>query len=470
VLIELVDVSDAFTDIRLIHQALDEASGEPNLSSRVHTQLATNYTRIGEHERATEHARAAAEFAEQAGDPMRLALALADLCFKLTMRALPYDPANMARALKLEEQCDGFPSLQRPTVQLAIILGYTDSPDTARPLFRAEVQRLERAGNDSMLIGVLFRFADVELRAGNWEEAARLARRSMSVALTAGVIQEQSIGLMIHGLVQAHLGDLDEARSVAERAKTLAEEVADLGYAARAMAVLGFVELSRGDSAAALEHLTPAAAYVRASGIGELSVHQAVHNEIDALVARGLLAEAEAVIAFVEAKGAPTDRAWHAAVAARGRALVAAARGEFDEARQHIDRALTAHERLPQPFELGRTKLAQGTIERRGKRRAEARAALTEALEIFDQLGAPLWAEKATAELARIPGRPPGSGELTETERRVAELVASGLSNKEVAATLYITVRTVEGNLTRVYAKLGVRSRTELAALLARDT
>jgi DNA-binding NarL/FixJ family response regulator len=106
-------------------------------------------------------------------------------------------------------------------------------------------------------------------------------------------------------------------------------------------------------------------------------------------------------------------------------------------------------------------------IERRAKRRGEARAALTRALEVFDQLGAPLWAEKAASELARIPGRAPAASELTETERRIAELVASGLANKEVAARLFVTVRTVEGNLTRIYAKLGVRSRTELAALLA---
>jgi DNA-binding CsgD family transcriptional regulator len=171
----------------------------------------------------------------------------------------------------------------------------------------------------------------------------------------------------------------------------------------------------------------------------------------------------------VEEKGAPTSRAWHEAVAGRGRALVASARGDFEDARVHLDRALLAHERLPQPFELGRTLLAQGTIERRAKHRAAARDSLTRALEIFDQLGAPLWSEKATAELARIPGRPPASGDLSETERRVAELVASGLSNKEVAAQLFITVRTVEGNLTRIYRKLGVHSRTELAAQLGRN-
>jgi DNA-binding CsgD family transcriptional regulator len=169
------------------------------------------------------------------------------------------------------------------------------------------------------------------------------------------------------------------------------------------------------------------------------------------------------VIAFVE--GA-SQRAWHAAVSARGRALLAAARGDHDAARVHIETALSAHESLPQPFERARTLLAQGTIERRAKHRAAARDALIAALELFDGLGAALWAEQAEAELARIPGRSRASSELTETERRVAELVAAGLSNKEVAARLFVSVRAVEANLSKVYAKLGVRSRTQLASRL----
>ena len=93
------------------------------------------------------------------------------------------------------------------------------------------------------------------------------------------------------------------------------------------------------------------------------------------------------------------------------------------------------------------------------------RCLVTELVTV-DTLGAARWAGKAAAELARIPGRSRGSGELTETERRVAELVAEGLSNKEVAAKLFVAVRTVEANLSKVYAKLGVRSRTELAGRL----
>jgi DNA-binding CsgD family transcriptional regulator len=450
--------------IELCEQALAESGGDQGLDTQIRITLATLTWITGDVPRSIRMNQSAMESAKRAGDGLVEALAIGALCYQLMILGRPFPAAEMERALDLEAHHDGFPANQRPSFRLGLIHAYTDRPDQARPLLQAELQRLERAGNDSWQISVLLRLADVELRAGNWSEAARLARRSMEIGLSAGTTQQCASGQMIHGLVQAHLGELEQALSAARTALALCEEEGDTPYAIRASAVLGFAELSRGDALTALAHLGPASRELRRMDIGELSVSQVVHNEIDALIALGRLGEAEETIDFVEEKGRPTDRAWHAAIAARGRALVASARGDHDLAREHLDRALAAHDRLPQPFELGRTLLAQGTIERRAKRRAAARASLSDALEIFDQLGAPLWAEKAAAELARIPGRGRASDELSETERRVAELVASGLSNKAVAAKLFITVRTVESNLTRIYAKLGVRSRTELAA------
>jgi DNA-binding CsgD family transcriptional regulator len=458
--------------LSLARQALEESGDDPGVAARANVMLAVHTSLTGNREQAAEYARTAASLAERSGDDALVALTIGDLCYRLMILGLPYPRADLERALELERSLpdDALLASQRPSVQLGIILGSTDHPDEARPLLRAEVERLERAGNDSYLISVLFRLADVELRAGNWTEARRLAERSLAIATHGGVSQEELVALVIHAAVHAHLGRHEEAERDAHAALYIAEDIGDRSYGLRASAVLGFVELSRGNPEAALAHLSPAGGDLRRVAMGELSISQVVHNETEALVSLGRLEEAEAVIAFVEEKGRPTQRAWHAAVSARGRALVAAARGDFDAARGHLERALAAHERLPQPFELGRTLLAQGSIERRSRRRGDARAALTRSLEIFDQLGAPSWAQKAAEELARIPGRGPASGELSETERRIADLVAAGLTNKEIAARLYVTVRTVEGNLTRVYSKLGVRSRTELAARLAHET
>lgn len=454
---------DLQESIRLSEQALEEAGDEPAVCARIHTALGVFSWIVGDLARSATHSRQAAAFAELAGDDLLVAISIGELSHVEVVLGRPFRADEMERALELERRLEGFPPYLRPSFQLGVILMYTDELDTARPLLEAELARVESAGEESARIGVLVRLAELELRAGRWTEAARSARDSMTMALQAGIDQEQSVGLMIHGLVQAHIGNLDEARRAAESALAITKETGDGVVAVRSMGVLGFVELSRGDSVAALEWLSPAADRLRALGTGELSISQVVQNEIEALVALGRVEEAEETISFVEEKGRPAGRAWHEAVAQRGRALVASARGDVEAARTHLDRALLAQERLPQPFELGRTLLAQGAIERRAKNRGQAREVLTRALELFDDLGASLWAEKAAAELARIPGRTPADGALSETQRRIAELVVAGRSNKEIAASLFVSVRAVESNLTKIYAKLGIHSRTELA-------
>jgi DNA-binding NarL/FixJ family response regulator len=154
-------------------------------------------------------------------------------------------------------------------------------------------------------------------------------------------------------------------------------------------------------------------------------------------------------------------------MAARLDALVASARGDNAAAREHLAAALAAHAELPEPFEHARTMYILGRVERRARSWGAARAALVDALERFDQLGAALWAEHVAADLAALPGRRPVSdGGLTAREREIAELVASGMSNKAIAARLFVSVRTVEANLSKVYAKVGVRTRTELANVI----
>ena len=143
---------------------------------------------------------------------------------------------------------------------------------------------------------------------------------------------------------------------------------------------------------------------------------------------------------------------------------MAAERGNQEEALECFDEALKWHDRLGDPTELGRTLIALGGLQRRMKRRRDARATFATARALFEQIGAAGWARRAAAEMTRISGRTPThSDDLTPTERRVADLVASGKTNREVAKELFLTVNTVESNLTRVYRKLGVRSEAETA-------
>ena len=169
----------------------------------------------------------------------------------------------------------------------------------------------------------------------------------------------------------------------------------------------------------------------------------------------------------MEEVGERTQRAWSLATGARSRALVQAARNDLEGASEALEHALQAHERLAMPFELGRTLLIKGVVQRRMKQRAAARETLEQALGIFDRLGASLWAERAGGEIARIGVRTEAQTELTPIEERIAALVAEGHRNREIADALFLSPKTVEANLSRTYRKLGIRSRAELAAKFA---
>jgi DNA-binding NarL/FixJ family response regulator len=186
------------------------------------------------------------------------------------------------------------------------------------------------------------------------------------------------------------------------------------------------------------------------------------------LIHLGRLDEAEPLIEALERNGRRLDRAWMLAVGARCRGMVLAAHGDLDDASRAVETAMAEHERLPMPFERARTQLILGRLQRRLGHRDAATKTLQAALESFEHLGTPLWADRASAELARadVGSRAPAGG-LTPTEQQVAELAASGMKNRDVAAALFISPKTVEVNLARIYRKLGIRSRAELGRLMA---
>ena len=269
--------------------------------------------------------------------------------------------------------------------------------------------------------------------------------------------------LYASALVDAHLGRIEEARDAATRGIALSERCGDEVFRLQHLSVLGFLELSVGDPEAADRILRPLAARLASAGWREPSIYGELPNAIEALVELGELGGgAQAPGRFAGPRQPDREPLGRG----QRRPLRRADPGRRWRPRpraRRLERALTVHDRLPQPFDRARTLLALGAIQRRTRKRGAARESLERALAIFDELGATLWAEKARSELARIGGRTPAGDELTPTERRIAELVAMGKTNKEVAAQLFITPRTVEGHLTHIYAKLGVRSRAELA-------
>ena len=264
-------------------------------------------------------------------------------------------------------------------------------------------------------------------------------------------------------LVRAHRGDIAQARDLAAEALAFCEQTGNVPVVSQVLSVLGFSALSLGDYQAAVSHLDRLAEAIAAFGLGEPGIVRFIPDAVEALAAVGQLDRARSLAQELETRGMALGHPWALATGARCRAHLAAIDGDIQGARAACAQALVHHERLPMPFELGRTLLVTGMIERRAKHKTTARESLNRALGIFECLGAPLWADKARRELPKTATRTSGE-RLTETERRVTALVAKGQTNREVAATLFITENTVQTHVRHIFLKLGVRSRTELAA------
>jgi DNA-binding CsgD family transcriptional regulator len=438
--------------------ALHEVGDDKVLEADLHFYIAASARRASTLAEAVEHARLAVDCATVAGDDDRTSRALAMLGHIETMLGRTEGIEALERGVELEANRGSSTLHFRASFLLGITLIYLGEFDRARPMIEAQVERAIEQGDEVMRGVALSSLAELELRAGNWSQAHRYAIDAAALQKQAAPLQDQAHHVLRAARVIAHMGKVDEARPLAAALLEVAPLNGDKSAEISARRDLGFMELSTGNPVAAVDLLAPAVRQLVELGVRLYSAHPFVHDYVEACVAAGHLERAEQANALLAA----STRPWEAAMHARGSALTAAARGDGRSAEVAIANALEAHDRLGEPFELARTLLVKGTIERRSKQRAAARLTLTEALDLFDSLGAPLWAEKAASELARIPGRSSASGELTETERRVAELVAEGLSNKEVAARLFVTVRTIEANLSKVYAKLGIRSRTEL--------
>jgi DNA-binding CsgD family transcriptional regulator len=231
---------------------------------------------------------------------------------------------------------------------------------------------------------------------------------------------------------------------------------------------LGFAELTAGNLEQAEASLSRAADLGDRIGLAEPAAWRFQANYIEVLIGLGDLDRAARLLGRLDGWGRATGRAWTLATAARCRALLRAARGDTDGAAQALEEALGHHQQLAMPFELGRTLLVMGQVQRRAKRKRVAKEHLQRALDIFESLPSPPWAGRARLELSRLGLRPPAPLALTATEERVAALAASGHTNRRVAQALFISPRTVEANLARIYRKLGVSSRAELGAAIAR--
>jgi DNA-binding CsgD family transcriptional regulator len=231
-------------------------------------------------------------------------------------------------------------------------------------------------------------------------------------------------------------------------------------------ALLGTLEISLGNASAARPHMQPLLVWLAETNLG-VATHPMVPYAIEALIATGEFDQARALTARFELEARRLNGPWMSMIGARSRGLLALAEGDIIGASDALAAATSYEPSDGWPFERARTLLVLGRLRRRERQKGDARRCFEAALTLFESLPAPLWAQLARAELARLGLRRSNTREMTESERRVAELAGTGLTNREVAAKLFMSPKTVEAHLARAYRKLGIRSRAELGALVA---
>jgi DNA-binding CsgD family transcriptional regulator len=469
----LVALADLVTDDRwdrLFRQARAEAGDDLALRAQIERRHGRARGVAGDYAAWEQHAQAAVALAEAADDGAQLVQALAELGTVRMFRGHGVQHELMARALALESSAGEVAIEQSPTLELGMQLLYADEFDQARRLLRAQAARALEYGRIDVRSEALLLLTELETWTGNWPLADQYASECLELARQLDTSNGEPIALYGRALVDAHLGRVEAARGAAERGSALAAGMGDETFRVLNEWVLGFLELSLGDPARAHARLGPLVGVLHARVVGTL--FRVFPDEIEALIGLGELDQAAPLLEELHAQGRRLDRAWALASAARCRGLLAAAGGDPHAALAHFQQALQEHQRVTRPFELARTLRAQGMVLRRDKHKAAAKAALEQASGIFERLGALLWAQATKAELERVglrPAAPVGAGGITAAEARVAELVAAGRSNREVAGELFMSPKTVEAHLSRIYRKLGVRSRAELAHKLARQ-
>ena len=463
-LAKLADSTDLVAERPLLERALLDAEGDVELQARIHEQLAVHLDGL-DYRESRRHAHIALELAERAGHPQLIAETLAWAFDRDFWTGAGIDHELISRGLALENELPRLALVSRPSAAYAWALDWSGALEQAGPLWE-RLRALGRSDGDLDVIHILFFSTYHELLAEDWEQAARFADEAWALAVDAERDVEASQCGRARATVDAYRGHVERTRSTAEEALRLGATVG-LSEDRLSGRTLGVLELSLGEPASALAHLRPGTRKKLSTGVQEPGLMLGFPEHVEAAVACGALEEANELLDFVEEHARRLDRAWALACCARGRALLASEHGDHDAAEAAFTLAYEQHARRPQQlrtYELARTSLVHGSILRRRQQKRLAREALERAEMLFEQLGARVYAERARSELARIGGRATAAGDgLSETEQRVADLVAQGRSNKEVAAALSLSPKTVEWNLSKVYAKLGVRSRAELA-------
>ena len=447
---------------RLLEQALAEAGEAPALCASIHIFLSDHWAIRGDVTMARTEAYRALECAERTGDPALLAPLLAKVFFNDWRCDREVDERQLERALDLERQAASLMNAMEPPSQMAgMYLMRVGRMDEAAEALERVLARAEAEGVEYLRADLQRLLSVIASCAGDPHRGMELAQAGLGLAEQLDRGQLASAELYACAFAALQLGQPDAVIEFTRRGQELSRKVGDRIFLRCHEIHPGELDVALGNYAAATAQLRPLLAYI--PELGRNFASELMPEAIEAMIGAGDLDEAAGLLADLEGyRGPVTD-----ATAARCRGALAAAQGRLDDAITELTGALRLQDQMSwQPVPRGRILLLLGAVQRRLKQRRAARETLGEAIATFEGASAVLWTARAREDLARVSGRAAGTGELTVTELRVAELIARGMSNRAAAAELFVSVRAVESTLTKIYAKLGVQSRTQLASYL----
>jgi len=467
-MVTLWETGDSQSAYRLLVEEADRVEAEDPL--RAATLLADAgiaATSAGDNHLTLATARRARELLGELGDATQRAQVLSVLGWSLALRG----ESDAARPV-LEEVDRLLPAVDpfSPAAQSIGVALNSRIPSEEYERSREECVAIVAGAREAGFLGMvpfpMVVGADAAHRLGDWDAADREAEEAFRLAWEIGQRGSLPIALVIRAWVAAGRGDEKGARGAASRALEIAEPAGMGSTVVYIQAALGLLELGLGRIDKAIDELEAVERAAHEQGLDEPTLIPWAPDLVEAYLQTGRRTDADRVTSKLEGQAERAGGTLARAMAHRCRGLVTAEGFE-----PSFTSALELHERVPVPFEQARTRFAFGTRLHRARRRAEARERLREALETFEQLEATPWAERASAELhaaGAIKRAPVGDpDELTAQEVRVALAVARGATNREVAAELFLSPKTIEYHLGHVYRKFGIHSRTELAALAA---
>jgi DNA-binding CsgD family transcriptional regulator len=450
-----------------LEAALADAGEDDRLRVEIESTLTAVVPELGRLAEARHHAASAVRAAERTGDRNLVATALGQLLltFASTGEKIPHD---VLQRLSASEDFTAMTTYNQPSTAVGIAMYWLGDVEAARPILERAAQHALSRGEEWDRLGLLLWLAHLEWETGN-QDVAELHRQAAEEAL--GEFAEGFLWLVILDATFAlDRGDLAATQAKAELGLALAERDGTLMHASRVVPLLAAVDLASGRPELAHARLGELREWLRSSGFGPAASHikaMVWSRDVEALIAMDDLEQAALATSELRSRADVSGTPPIQALAARCEGLLLAARHDNIGAIEAMDAALAALARCQLPFEHGRTLLEKGSIERRAKRKAAAKQSLEQALEVLEPLGARILVSRARDELSRIGlRRPTANAGLTAAQARVAELVAAGFTNPQIARQLHMSLRTVESHLSRVYREYGVSSRSQLTAAL----